>query len=126
VTRELEQQRQQWQSSGAGSYRYELLVRCFCGPPLTEPVVIEVHNGVAVSVTHATTGASIDPASFSQFNTIDKLFGIIAESVDQGADDISVMYHPTLGYPIGINIDEIKRAVDDEVSYTVRTLELIP
>jgi hypothetical protein len=42
------------------------------------------------------------------------------------ADEVLVTYDATYGFPTSISIDQIKEAVDDEISYQVENFEVLP
>ena len=62
---------------------------------------------------------------FSQYDTMDKLFGVVQAALDRRAQGILVTYDPTFGYPTRISIDENKVAVDDELSLTISRFEVL-
>ncbi len=105
-------------------YRYQLQIDyCPC-PSLV--VNIEVRNGTVVSEMDAATGGPVKPLRpFPPYNTIDRLFDVIEEAEQRGADDIQVVYDPALGYPTSIRIDEMYNASDDGIVYTITTFELL-
>ena len=58
-------------------------------------------------------------------NTIDDLFEQL-KSAQAEAEEVSVVYDTTYGYPSSIAIDHIKEAVDDEMYITVESFEVLP
>jgi hypothetical protein len=62
------------------------------------------------------------PKFSESFLTIDELFDII-DSARQKADKLIVEYNQKTGYPEYIEIDYIKEAIDDEVTYRVDSFE---
>ena len=124
---ELEQNRALWEQQDASNYRYELAIVCFCPYGGQMPLSIVVRDGEVASLTTA-DGSDPGPSLeyFSQADTIDELFDIIESAQADGADEIKVQYDPDYGYPVSIDIDYIKEAVDDEISYQVANLEFLP
>lgn len=114
-----QKQRQRWQAQQLTNYRYRFNLSCFCDPKLNEPVEIEVRNGKAVRFVYVNTGKRAKPADYAAFDTIDKVFAIIDAANARGADEVSVEYDATFGFPTEIAIDETKEATDDEVAYIV-------
>jgi len=117
--RELNANRAKWESSGIDDYEFHLRVGCFCPPNIVFPVVIKVQNGVAISKEFAREPKEVTTDFFDRADTIDKLFGIIQDAIDAGADNLTVEYDATYGYPMSINIDPIKTAIDEEIAYFV-------
>jgi hypothetical protein len=54
-----------------------------------------------------------------------KLFNIVKDAIAKKSHSISVTYHPTLGYPTQINIDENAQMADEERYLTIEKLEII-
>jgi hypothetical protein len=71
-------------------------------------------------VVEADTGRPATPRADVPL-TVDALFAVVDDALDT-ADKVEVRYDPALGYPAQIDIDRIRQAVDDEVSYTASEL----
>ncbi len=108
-----------WVNQGIRSYQYRLQVNCFCPPEVTDPVIVEVREGAASSVLYAATGKPAESKYFDKYDTVDELFLVIEDTIKRGADEISVTYDETLGFPTRIYIDFVKQAVDDEIAYNI-------
>lgn len=110
--RQLETARDRWEASGITSYRYDIVVRCFC-PPID--AAVEVVEGTVVSVTPLTEGAiALDG------RTIEQLFADLEQELgSDGRGDYTIVYHPDFGYPMRVVADPIKAAIDDEYTYEV-------
>ena len=127
---EFSQNQKKWNESNITHYRYELSIGCFCAFRDQMPLKVEVQNGEIVSITTssgsvvAKTDASYE--NFSRYATIDRLFTEL--KADQGgkADEVTVKYDATYGFPTDISIDFIKAAVDDELSLNVSAFEKLP
>ena len=119
VKDELKKHRRIWENEVVRDYQYRLQVLCFCPPDVTNPVIVEVKNGVTFSVIYAGTGLPVGNTNFVRYDTIDEMFQVIEDAINQGADEIKVEYNADLGYPTRIDIDFIKMAVDDEITYTI-------
>ena len=124
---ELEQNRALWEAQNASDCQFQLSILCFCPYYSQMPLTIKVRDGEAISIS-AADGSDVTPnlEYYSQADTIEELFGIIESAQAGGADEIKVEYDPDYGYPVSIDIDYIKQAVDDEVSYQVMNLEFLP
>lgn len=121
----LAQHRQRWQAHQIRDYRYRLQILCFCVPEMRQPVVIEVRNGLTVSITAAESGAPVDLEHFNHVDTIEELFDLIGAALSGKAAHVDVTYDPVLGYPRRISIDHLKGAVDDEIEYTVTDFTIL-
>lgn len=119
-----------WQHQGIESYMFEFTKLCYCGG-LFNPATIVVKADTVHAVLDSETGEPLrDPQTQElvltkypeSFLTIDKLFDVI-ENARKKADELNVEYHRNLGYPEYIEIDYIKEAIDDEVTYKINNLQ---
>ncbi|WP_341529483.1 DUF6174 domain-containing protein [Nostoc sp. UHCC 0302] len=117
--------RRLWRRQNISNYRFTFSRSCFCFPKATEPVVIEVRNGVTTSITFKDTGKRADAELFQKYNTIPKLFNIIRDAIARRASNLTVEYDKRLGYPTQINIDYKSEVADDELFLTIESLEKI-
>ncbi len=125
---EIQRNQQKWQDSGILHYRYNLFVGCFCGFNEDMPLVVEVQNGKVVSMKYQ-NGKEVEASNhelFDQYATIDLIFSELEADINGKADEVTVAYDPTYGFPAKVNIDFIKKAVDDEVALTVSNFEELP
>ena len=128
-TTDLERNRQTWHSSEITHYRFSLFIGCFCAFTQRMPLNIEVRDGEVVSIAYSDGEALLptDPnfANFSQYATIDRLFAELDADLNGEADQVTVTYDPTYGFPADIQIDFIKNAADDELSLSVSNFEVL-
>jgi len=119
--------RQKWQAQNISHYRFHLFVGCFCGFRNEMPLTIEMRDGQVVSMLD-NQGQSIidnfDPL-FEEYNSIDKLFDVLASAIKGGADKVTVEYNADHGYPQSVYIDYFEKAADDEMSFTVSDFEIL-
>ena len=127
---EFDHNQEKWLDAHISHYRYSLFVGCFC--PFTEkmPLNIEVKDGNVLSITYAdgTPIPATDPEFefFARYGTMERLFSELEADLAGAADEVTVSYDPTYGFPQTANIDVIKEAVDDELSLTVSGFEALP
>jgi uncharacterized protein DUF6174 len=119
-----------WQNAGITHYRYSLFIGCFCAFRDKMPLSIEVKNGEVLSMT-VSDGTPILPTdpqfeTFSHYSTIERIFSALKADLGGDADEVTVTYDSTYGFPLQINIDFIKQAADDELSLTVSKFEKLP
>jgi hypothetical protein len=125
IRSELEQNQQLWRSHNLQHYRYIFQKRCFCPPPANLPVQIVVEQERIIAVTEVRDRQPVANAQAEVYKTVDELFEIIATAQRDRQGELTVKYHPDLGYPTQIDIDRIQAAVDDEVAYFISDLAAI-
>lgn len=128
VSGDIETARQQWEAAGISHYRFNLNMVCFCAFAENMPLVVEVQDGNVVSMEYQ-NGTEIDPASlefFQRYETIDKIFAELEKAAGGEADEVTVSFDNTYGFPEQIDIDVIKEAIDDELAMTISGFEVLP
>ena len=126
---ELTQNQTKWEQANIDSYRFSLMIGCFCAFMDRMPLTIEVNNGQVTSIKYA-DGSSVDSTDgqfeyFNRFATMDGLFAEVKADQNGAAEEVKVTYDSTYGYPSRISVDRIKAAVDDEYSLTVSNFEVL-
>jgi hypothetical protein len=111
-----------WRSQGHEAYRFEYRHRCFCPPEVTEPVSMVVRGGAIVSVTSMATGEALPPERFEQYLTVDALFALARQALDEAAT-VTIGYDPTLGYPTRVDVDWRTEIADDEGFHQAANLQ---
>ncbi len=126
---EFDANRQKWQDAQVNHYRYSLSVICFCPGTDKMPLTVEVQDGNVVSMTYAdgTPVGAEDPqfGFYSQFATIDGIFSELKADLGGAADEVTVTYDSTYGFPADVNIDRIKQAIDDELALKISNFEAL-
>jgi hypothetical protein len=126
---DFEKNRQTWQDSGITHYRYSLNIGCFCAFRNQMPITVEVQNGEIISMTYpdGTLVAETDPnyEIFSKHATIDRIFSELEAGLAGDAEEVTVTYDSSRGFPSEIYFDYIKAAADDELSLTVADFEVL-
>lgn len=122
----LQQNRDKWEAQNFNHYRFTVVVSCFC-PFAGAEMTYEVLNGQVVSQSvQAPPEREIDEAQVGDFyqpyNTIEKVFEYVEEAVKE-ADETTIEYDPTYGFPTQVSIDWIKEAGDDEMYLTLSNFE---
>ncbi|MDZ7720909.1 MAG: DUF6174 domain-containing protein [Balneolaceae bacterium] len=119
-----------WQEQKIDSYRFEYTKLCYCAG-LFNPATIVVKADTIHAILEPETGEPLRDAQTDElvlakypesFRTISELFDIIKDAREK-ADKLKVEYNQQLGYPTLIDIDYIKEAVDDEVTYKIDNFE---
>ena len=127
---ELSRNQQKWNDANITHYRFELSIGCFCAFRSDMPLTVEILNGEVISMTgvDGTTIMNNDPfyETFAKYATIDRLFSELEADLGGEADEVTVKYDATYGFPTDINIDFIKNAVDDELHLGASGFEKLP
>lgn len=125
---EIGQNQQKWQDANISHYRFHLSISCFCVFVENMPLIIEVEDGKMVSMEFH-NGKEIDPSLLELFNkyaTIDQIFAELEAGQNGAADEVTVKYDPTYGFPTEATIDVVKEATDDELYLTISDFEVLP
>jgi hypothetical protein len=125
---EIGQNQQKWQDANISHYRYHLSISCFCVFVENMPLVIEVQDGKMVSMEFH-NGKEIDPSLlelFNKYTTMDQIFAELEAGQNGAADEVTVKYDPTYGFPTEATIDVVKEATDDELYLTISDFEVLP
>lgn len=123
----LEQNRLKWADQQISHYRFNVAISCFCAFRSQMPLTIEVQDGKIVSIDTADGSPIVEVtrATFEEAGTVENLFALIEAAQKSGADELTVVYDATYGFPSQISIDPIKNATDDEISYYVENFEVL-
>jgi hypothetical protein len=125
---ELQQNREKWEGQNFDHYRFTVVVTCFCIFAGAE-VTYEVQDGQVINQTvQPHPDRQIDPDEISgyyqEYNTIEKVFDFLERATNE-ADEVTVEYDPTYGFPTDITVDWVKEATDDEVYLTLGNFEAL-
>ena len=101
-----------WKRLGITEYSYVYSRTCECPPEWQRPVLVRVKDGEVTEATVVETGAARD---ITRMPTIDDLFTMIREALDEDADIIRISYDRQFYYPIDMLIDDDRNAADDEL-----------
>jgi len=115
----LEANRALWVSLGVDSYRYRFRWLCYCTTDYVQVVDITVRDGTIVSVVEASSGRPVTAQQAAYYRTIDDLFVLLRDAIDQPAHSIHTVYEANLGFPIETDIDYVANMADDELSFQV-------
>jgi hypothetical protein len=111
-----------WNSKGIDDYRMTVRLQ---GGWLGGAAVIEVRDGVPVSVRPIAPGEGLPPEAFRDFDTVDELFGILANALNHEADRIDARYDRFLGVPLDVYIDPDTDAIDEEHGFLIEAFQVL-
>jgi hypothetical protein len=127
---EYSRNRQTWADANITHYRFELNIGCFCAFRDQMPLSVEVLDGQIVSMIGADRTVILDTDPnypfFAEHATIDGLFTKLEAALNGEADQVAVTYDSIYGFPVDIQIDQIKEAVDDVLYLSVANFEPLP
>ncbi|HEX8377040.1 MAG TPA: DUF6174 domain-containing protein [Pedobacter sp.] len=114
-----------WESSNiskSSNYIFTSTRVCFCTDPGTYRITV-VNN----AITDVRIGALYEdyPHAGKDFKTIDQLFQFIEASLKKDPAKANIKYDALLGYPTEIDLDFEINALDDEVRYNIKDLQLL-
>ena len=116
---ELEQAEARWQATRPLTYRFGIRRDCFCGDEARGPARVTVSGASVTERRYIDTGGLV-PAQYEDlFPTVDELFDVLREAIENDAHQITVMYDPGTGVPIELFIDYSLNIADEELGFTV-------
>jgi len=125
----FQQNQDKWKGQNINHYRFTVAVSCFC-PFANVEVTYKVLNGEVMEQTvQSSPDNPVDEALVSDFyqpyNTIEKVFDYVGSAIKE-ADETTIEYDSTYGFPTTVSVDWIKQAVDDEMYLTLSNFEVLP
>ena len=117
----LDQARAQWRAQSIVDYTYVFSRGCFCVEDYREPVTITVRGRTIESVVSVAGGVPRDAA---QYPTIEGLFDLVQNAIDEDAATIRTEYDPARGFLASAYFDISERIADEELS--VQATALVP
>lgn len=117
---------QTWKGKNIASYQAQQKISCFCGPNSTHPITFDVARGVAVKGSIQDV-SDTDPVPAKELQvqpkTVEELFTLIQNAIDNRAENITVSYDAELGYPTHVGIDQSYMIADEEIYYNYEILQ---
>ena len=132
--KKLENHQEEWQALGLSDYKYTMDYSCFCNINSVSPMVVVVRGDTVSQVLNPETGEDmIDPwdstlaieSYVGQIYTIDEFYNRLIEIRKNPPYSMSMKFHSDFPYPSEVWVDQIKRAVDDELVYFPSDLEAL-
>lgn len=110
-----------WPEFAPTDYTYRLEVLCFC--PQVGQVQVRVVDGEVAAARSVTGPAKGRPAPVFARLTIND---IIAKANDPAVAEAEVVWPDGQDHPTSVAIDQIENAIDDEVTYTIKAVQVAP
>ena len=121
---DLDENKALWDGAAITDYSIRFQRLCvICPIDFLIPVRITVRGDTVDAVTDLDSGAPVAGITEGTFLTIDDLFLIIQDAIDQNASEIDARYDAVLGYPTDIDIDFSRSVFNDEAQFEIRELQ---
>ena len=104
------------------NYQFNFRWICFCALKSMEPVNITVRENRIDSAAFVEGDVPVAIEGLKRYRTIEGLFDLLQEGIDENAHSILVDYHPELGYPIDGWIDYEEAIADEELGFEINGL----
>lgn len=114
-----------WNADEPSHYLFVSTRSCECSPGASMPMLIEVQDGDIVSAVYQTDQEPVPPEFASSLHTVDSLFDVIQDAIDEGAYSVNVDYDSQRGHPTLISIDYDQQIADEEFFLRVSELEVL-
>jgi len=123
--RDLSRARRTWSTSFIEDYEFVVRRNCFC---LMGGVAVRVVVQRDVVVAREIDGTSTPlPSGLAYlYPSIDGIFSVIQDAIDTRAYQIDASYDGRYGFPTDVYIDYERRAVDEELGYTMLRFRVLP
>ena len=122
VQSEFTENMDKWQSKGIKDYQFAFQWSCFCTEEFVAPVIVSIRNGEIDAIVSSEDGRAVDESRFREYRTVEGLFDLIQEAIDQKAHKITVTYNSELGYPEEAQIDYQEFLADEEKTFSAADL----
>jgi hypothetical protein len=123
VSQKLEAMQSQWQAQNLNNYRFQFQWECFCPAGYHQPVWVTVRQGEITSVEAVDPHFETDLPDKDEYRTINELFDLIRDGVEEDAHEIRVAYNDLKGYPISAYIDYEINIEDEEQGFDILKFE---
>jgi hypothetical protein len=117
----LDAARARWAVEGGDSYDMSFNWQCFCVVDYVARVDLEVRGGAVTAGTVEDTGDALPADRLADYETVDELFDLIQDAIDQDAYEIRTSYDST-GYPDEVWIDYDAATADEERGFFIHSL----
>ena len=127
---DVERNQQKWQNANIAHYQFQLNIGCFCATRDQMPVTVEVQDGKVVSMINA-NGDVLDATNpttelIQKYATIDAIFAELNTNEVKNADQVTVTYDATYGFPSDVSVDFSQQMADEELYLNVSGFAALP
>lgn len=114
---QLEKNERLWETSSVDGYQYTIHTSCFCLPE--EDIVVLVVDGEVDSAFYTPSGVFLTADRLAGMRNVEGLFDFIQNAINDGVYELAVEYDETFGYPLEIDTDVNREAMEAEIIYTI-------
>ncbi len=107
--------RMRWVNQLPSSYSFTWTQSCDCLSDMTRPIRITVASGQITSAVFADDQQVVGEPIRRNLQTIDGVFDEIQAALDQDAEEVTVDFDPTRGYPRSVFVDYSRQVADEEL-----------
>jgi hypothetical protein len=116
---ELQENLELWQAMRPARYAYTIERQCFCGVDARGPVRVTVEGETVLSQVYVEDGRLATGPATGWFPSVDGLFALLRDAIDEGAHEVRVSYDPVSGVPFEFWIDYSEFTADEELGFAV-------
>ena len=124
VQSKLDQNQRKWTSAMVSNYQFNFQWICYCSPEYVDPVNISVRENRIDDAVFVEDEVPVAVEGLERYRTIEGLFDLLQEGIDENAHTISAHYHSELGYPVKASIDYEEDSVDEELGFEIDSLSI--
>lgn len=117
----LNQNLSRWENADISRYEYEYRRSCYCPDRLK--TVVTVQGDEVAEAFYKDDGTYLSNEELEQLYTIDELFDVVQDAINDRVFSLEVEYDSSLGYPTRIAIDRDEQMVDEEISHYATALQ---
>jgi hypothetical protein len=105
--------REQFTGTLRASYSFTWKRGCLCGvKDLGRAAHVTVANGAITSAVYVDTQQPVGPSLRSDLKTIEEVFAMIQQAIDQDYDEVDVVYDSQVGFPWSVDLKQDKNDVE--------------
>ncbi len=116
---QLASARKRWSDHPVATYSFTWQQGCECLFDMRRPIQITAAAGQIQSAVFVDDGRAVDEQVRRYLTTIEGVFDKIQAALDQNADQVTVAYDPTLGYPTSVFLDYSMQVADEEFALQI-------
>ena len=124
IQSKLDQNQRKWTSAMVSNYQFNFRWKCYCSPEYVDPVNISVRENRIDGAVFVEDEVPVAVEGLERYRTIEGLFDLLQEGIDENAHTISAHYHSELGYPVKASIDYEEDSVDEELGFDIDSLSI--
>ncbi len=122
IAAELQANKDKWLSKNIKEYQIEMQKICYCDPDAVRMMIFQISNDEIKEVLYADTGEAVNPSYYNDSNTIEGLFALVEQALNEKPEDIIIAYDEEFGYIKQVTVDYKANLADDEFTFIVSNL----